>query len=77
MTSKKFAYIRVSSKEQNLDRQIEVMKDYGISETDIFSDKASGKDFNRLQYRHVKNFYKNTSVAQFLPFCFNSCIVTS
>lgn len=52
--NKKFGYIRVSSKEQNLDRQIEAMRDYGISERDIFSDKQSGKDMNRLQYQALK-----------------------
>ena len=47
-----FGYARVSSKEQNLDRQIEALKDFGITdERDIIIDKASGKDFNREGYK--------------------------
>ena len=50
--SKIFGYARVSSKEQNLDRQIEALKDFGITdERDIIIDKASGKDFNREGYK--------------------------
>ena len=52
--NKKFGYIRVSSKEQNLDRQVEAMRDYGINERDIFADKQSGKDVNRPQYQALK-----------------------
>lgn len=52
--NKKFGYIRVSAKEQNLDRQIQAMQDYGINERDIFSDKQSGKDTNRPQYQALK-----------------------
>ena len=39
--SKTVAYIRVSSKGQNLDRQIEEMKELGINEKYIYSDKQS------------------------------------
>jgi len=53
-TSKKFAYCRVSTQEQNLDRQIIKMQELGIDERDIFSDKASGKDTNRPQYQALK-----------------------
>lgn len=52
--SKKFGYIRVSDKTQNLDRQIESMLEYGICERDIFADKQSGKDTNRPQYQALK-----------------------
>ena len=49
---KVFGYARVSSKEQNLDRQIEALKEFGITdERDIIIDKASGKDFNREGYK--------------------------
>ncbi len=54
MTSKKFGYIRVSAKDQNLDRQIEAMQNEGIDERDIFQDKQSGKDTNRPQYQALK-----------------------
>ena len=53
-SSKLYGYARVSSKEQNLDRQIESLKDYGVNERDIITDKQSGKDFNREGYRTLK-----------------------
>ena len=48
---KKYAYIRVSSKDQNVSRQIEAMQNAGILEQDMYIDKQSGKDFNREQYQ--------------------------
>lgn len=48
---KKYAYIRVSSKDQNVSRQIEAMHDIGIIDKNMFIDKQSGKDFNREQYQ--------------------------
>ena len=47
---KQYAYVRVSTKEQNPDRQVAAMLDIGISEKNIFIDKISGKDFNRTEY---------------------------
>lgn len=47
MESKTFAYIRVSSKDQNIDRQIDSLKQYILDERDFFIDKQSGKDVNR------------------------------
>lgn len=41
-----YGYVRVSSKEQNEDRQIIALKNYGIGDKNIFTDKESGKDFN-------------------------------
>ena len=52
--SKTVAYIRVSSKEQNLDRQIEELKHLGISEKYIYQDKQSGKDFECIGYQYMK-----------------------
>lgn len=40
----KFGYIRVSAKDQNLDRQIEAMEEAGIEERYIYQHKQSGKD---------------------------------
>lgn len=51
---KKFAYIRVSSKQQNIDRQKEEMLALDISERDMFIDYQSGKDFNREKYQALK-----------------------
>lgn len=48
---KKYAYIRVSSKDQNISRQIVVMQNVGILEKDMYIDKQSGKDFYREQYQ--------------------------
>ena len=42
-----YAYARVSSSGQNLDRQIEALLDYGIEERNIIVDKSSGRDFER------------------------------
>lgn len=47
-----FGYIRVSSKEQNLDRQLEAVKEF-VDEEYIYSDKASGKDFEREGFKNL------------------------
>lgn len=57
--SKIFGYARVSSTDQNLVRQIESLKEFGIDERDIFIDKQSGKDFNREQYLLLKKMLRN------------------
>lgn len=54
MKNKIFGYARVSSKEQNEERQLEAFKDFNIDERDIYIDKQSGKDFNREQYNILK-----------------------
>ena len=48
---KKYAYIRVSSKDQNIARQVEAMESIGILEQNMFIDKQSGKNFYREQYQ--------------------------
>lgn len=52
--TKTFAYCRVSTTDQNEDRQVEAMIGLGINERDIFIDKCSGKDFERPQYQALK-----------------------
>lgn len=47
MEHRSYAYARVSSKEQHLDRQLESLRAYVNDERDIFIDKLSGKDTNR------------------------------
>ncbi len=54
MNNKIFYYARVSSREQNLDRQIEAFKKLGADEREIICDKESGKDFNRSGYQALK-----------------------
>jgi len=48
-----YGYCRVSSADQNEDRQVEAMKDLGIPKSKIFVDKVSGKDFNRAMYQKL------------------------
>lgn len=50
---KVYGYIRVSSSDQNEDRQRIALTDAGVEEKDIFMDKLSGKDFNRPQYKKM------------------------
>jgi len=50
---KHYGYIRVSSKEQNEHRQLLAMEQAAISQRNIYTDKCSGKDFNRPQYRRL------------------------
>lgn len=48
-----YGYVRVSSKEQNEDRQVIAMKEFGIEEENIYLDKQSGKDFERPNYKKL------------------------
>ena len=52
---KRFGYVRISSKDQNEARQIKNMLDAGVHERDIYIDKQSGKNFDRLQYQAMKD----------------------
>jgi DNA invertase Pin-like site-specific DNA recombinase len=54
LQDKKFGYVRVSSKDQNEERQIENMKYLGIEDRDIFIDKQSGKNMKRENYQMLK-----------------------
>lgn len=58
MSSRIFGYARVSSKDQNEERQLKAFKDYGIDDRDIYIDKKSGKDFEREQYQLIKNILR-------------------
>lgn len=49
-----YFYVRVSTKEQEIERQLIKAKELGISEEHIFIDKQSGKDFNREAYQELK-----------------------
>ena len=48
-----YGYIRVSTREQNEDRQLAAMRELAISRKNIFMDKQSGKDFERPQYKRL------------------------
>lgn len=55
MENRTYYYARVSSKDQNLDRQITAFKALGATERDIITDKESGKDLERAGYQALKN----------------------
>lgn len=54
MESRTYYYARVSSREQNLDRQLAAFMAIGASERDIITDKESGKDLDRSGYKALK-----------------------
>lgn len=48
-----YAYGRVSSKDQNLERQLAAFREYGVHSQNIYADKKSGKDFERKEYKRL------------------------
>ncbi len=48
-----YGYVRVSTREQNEDRQLIALREAGVNEVNTFTDKQSGKDFARPQYRRL------------------------
>ena len=48
-----YGYVRVSTKEQNEDRQLIALQELGVERKNIYIDKHSGKDFERPQYRRL------------------------
>jgi len=54
MENRVYGYARVSSREQNEDRQIEALIRFGVPEPNIIIDKASGKDTERVGYQYLK-----------------------
>ena len=57
-----YGYMRVSTLEQNMERQKVQLLNYGIIEKNIYCDKLSGKDFNRPQYQKMKKKLKEGDV---------------
>lgn len=53
-----YGYARVSSRDQNLDRQLSAFAEYGIAESNIYADKKSGKNFLRARYMQLKKKLK-------------------
>ena len=66
MENRKFGYCRISDASQNELRQIIAMKEFGISERDIYIDKQSGKDFNRTQYKIMLNNIRENDLVVFM-----------
>ena len=62
MNNRIYGYARVSSKEQNEERQIKSLIENGVEERFIFVDKQSGKDFNRSQYQVLKNALRENDI---------------
>ena len=48
-----YAYIRVSTKQQKIDRQYEEIKEFDVEDKKIYIDKESGKDFDRTNYQRL------------------------
>ena len=57
-----YGYIRVSSKDQNEDRQLLAQKELNIPDEHIYIDKQSGKDFNRPMYKKMYRKLKKDDV---------------
>ena len=55
-----YGYIRVSTRDQNEDRQLIALRELNIPEKNIFLDKQSGKDFNCPQYKRLVRKLKKT-----------------
>ena len=53
MRAQIFGYVRVSSADQNADRQLAAIRERAVPERNIYVDKQSGKDFNRPEYRRM------------------------
>lgn len=60
MEGKEYGYVRVSSSDQNEDRQVLAMREFGIEAANIYVDKQSGKDFNRPQYKRLLRKLKSS-----------------
>ena len=54
----KYGYVRVSTREQNEDRQMIAMQNFGVDK--VYADKQSGKDFARPQYQKMLHKLKKT-----------------
>jgi DNA invertase Pin-like site-specific DNA recombinase len=53
-----YGYARVSTREQNLDRQIDALLEFGVEDERILRDKASGKDFERPAWKRLVGLLK-------------------
>lgn len=53
-----YGYVRVSSTDQNEERQMAVLEEIGVEKENIYMDKQSGKNFNRPQYQKLLSILK-------------------
>lgn len=63
---KSYGYVRVSSKDQNEERQMVAMKQAGVPDQNIFVDKQSGKSFDRPEYLKLKEMLKEGDLVYIL-----------
>ena len=61
-----YGYVRVSSKDQCEDRQLLALKEFGVVKRNIYTDKISGKNFNRPQYHRLMKKLKQGDVVVIL-----------
>ena len=54
-----YGYVRVSSRDQNEERQMIAMQDFGVEKKQVYLDKQSGKDFERPQYQKLMRKIKS------------------
>ena len=57
-----YGYVRVSSRDQNEERQLRVLYETGVRQKNIFVDKQSGSDFERPQYQRLIKSIKPNDV---------------
>lgn len=57
-----YGYARVSTREQNLNRQLDALARFGVGKQHLYTDKASGKNFNRPAYQHLLKRLKPSDV---------------
>ena len=62
---KVYGYIRVSSVDQNEDRQLIALRGKGVPDNHIYIDKQSGKDFNRPHYKRMLKKIKPVDALHF------------
>ena len=62
MEERLLGYVRVSTKDQNEDRQTIALRNFGVSEENILVEKQSGKDFNRPVYQKMLSMLTNSDV---------------
>lgn len=60
--NRKYGYMRVSSVDQNVERQEQELIKWGIIKRQIYTDKVSGKDFNRPSYQKLRKKLKEGDV---------------
>ena len=63
---KAYGYVRVSSTDQNEDRQMIALHELGVEDRMIYVDKQSGKDFNRPQYKRMLRKMKKNDLLYIL-----------